>query len=144
MDAVTVRLAGSFGVTVAGLSKLGPGLGSPKAKRLLMLLAVHRGRDVGVDRIVDELWDVDLPRRPERNVASLVSRLRAVLGSEVIIGGPLDKLKLRHKHRLDPATFRHLGRGEPLSPAPPFCFGQVPKRALRSFEFLKPLKQLLS
>ena len=53
-----------------------------------MLLAVHRGRDVGVDRIVDALWDVDLPHRAERNVASLVSRLRAVLGSEVIIGGP--------------------------------------------------------
>ena len=87
MDAVTVRLAGSFGVTVAGLSKLGPGLGSPKAKRLLMLLAVHRGRDVGVDRIVDALWD-DMPRRPERNVATLVSRLRGLLGSEVIIGGP--------------------------------------------------------
>ena len=87
MDAVTVRLAGSFGVTVAGLSKLGPGLGSPKAKRLLMLLAVHRGRDVGVDRIVDALWD-DMPRQPERNVATLVSRLRALLGSEVIIGGP--------------------------------------------------------
>src|SRR6478672_2935438 len=52
-----------------------------------MLLAVHRGRDVGVDQIVDALWD-DMPRRPERNVATLVSRLRAVLGSEVIIGGP--------------------------------------------------------
>jgi DNA-binding SARP family transcriptional activator len=53
-----------------------------------MLLAVHRGRDVGVDRIVEALWDDELPRRPERNVATLVSRLRGVLGSEVITGGP--------------------------------------------------------
>ena len=52
-----------------------------------MLLAVHRGQFVGVDRIVDALWDERLPREPDRNVATLVSRLRAMLGSEVITGG---------------------------------------------------------
>lgn len=52
-----------------------------------MLLAVSRGQVVGVDRIVDALWQDRRAREPERNVSSLVSRLRAVLGSEVIIGG---------------------------------------------------------
>ena len=52
-----------------------------------MLLAVCRGQFVGVDRIVDALWEDHGPREPERNVATLVSRLRAVLGSEVITGG---------------------------------------------------------
>ena len=88
MDALTVRLPGSFGVTVVGVSPPGPELGGRKARRLLMLLAVHRGQDVGVDRIVEALWDGDLPRQPERNVATMVSRLRAVLGSDVITGGP--------------------------------------------------------
>lgn len=85
MDAVAVRLAGSFDVTVVGSPAAR--LGSRKARRLLMLLAVHRGQAVGVDRIVEALWD-DPPRQPERNVATLVSRLRAVLGPEVITGGP--------------------------------------------------------
>ena len=52
-----------------------------------MLLAVHRGQVVGVDRIVEALWEDGPPRQPEQNVATLVSRLRAVLGPEVITGG---------------------------------------------------------
>jgi len=84
---VTVRLTGSFGVTRGGATVFGPRVGSRKARRLLMLLAVHRGQFVGVDRIVDALWDERLPREPDRNVATLVSRLRAMLGSEVITGG---------------------------------------------------------
>ena len=86
MDGVAIRLAGSFDVT-CGDAPVAAGLGSRKARLLLMLLVVHRGRVVGVDRIVDALWDESPPRHPEQNVATLVSRLRAALGSDVIIGG---------------------------------------------------------
>lgn len=32
---------------------------------LMLLLVVHRGETVGIDRIVEVLWDDDLSRRPE-------------------------------------------------------------------------------
>ena len=40
-----------------------------------------------VDRIVDVLWPGERPAAPEQNVATLVSRLRAVLGADLIQGG---------------------------------------------------------
>jgi DNA-binding SARP family transcriptional activator len=51
---------------------------------------------VTVDRIVDAVWAGAPPRRPAENVATLVSRLRATLGTEVIAGG-------RTWYRLGPA-----------------------------------------
>ena len=63
-------------------------VGSRKARLLLALLAVSRGRVVPTDRIVDVLWTGQRPRRPEREVATLVSRLRAALGAGVVLGGP--------------------------------------------------------
>jgi DNA-binding SARP family transcriptional activator/tetratricopeptide (TPR) repeat protein len=80
---VTVRLGGPFEVTGADVS----GIGSRKARTLLKLLAVRRGRPVPMDLIVDVLWRDDPPRRPEDNVASLVSRLRGRFGPQVVTGG---------------------------------------------------------
>jgi DNA-binding SARP family transcriptional activator len=40
-----------------------------------------------VDRIVEALWPGGPPAAPEQNVATLVSRLRAVLGAGFIEGG---------------------------------------------------------
>jgi DNA-binding SARP family transcriptional activator len=86
---VTVRLTGSFTVMHDGAPVFGLGTGSLKARRLLMMLAVHRGQVVGSDRIIDALWDGHPPRRAEQNVATLVSRLRAALGlrqsSELVV-----------------------------------------------------------
>ena len=36
---------------------------------------------------------------------------------QMLITGPLDKLKLRHQHRLKPPAFRHLSRRQSRSPA---------------------------
>ena len=84
MVGVTIRLVGSFAVLRGGVTDAG--FGSRKARRLLMLLAVSRGRTVPVDRIVDALWPDRPPQRPADNVATLVSRLRAALGADVIVG----------------------------------------------------------
>ena len=84
---MTVRLAGTFAVTCGGLPDH-VAVGSRKARLLLALLAVSRGRVVPTDRIVDVLWTGQRPRRPEREVATLVSRLRAALGAGVVLGGP--------------------------------------------------------
>ena len=83
---VTVRLAGPFRLVQGDPFDAEFVIGSPKERRLLALLAVHRDRAVVTDRIVDVLWDEHPPRRAAENVATLVSRLRALLGSGVILG----------------------------------------------------------
>jgi hypothetical protein len=54
VDGVTVWLAGAFAVTGGGAPDRAP-VGSRKARLLLALLAVFRGRVVPTDRIVDVL-----------------------------------------------------------------------------------------
>jgi DNA-binding SARP family transcriptional activator len=87
VDGVTVRLAGTFAVTGGGAPDHAA-VGSRKARLLIALLAAFRGRVVPTDRIVDVLWTGQRPRRPEREVATLVSRLRAALGAGVVLGTP--------------------------------------------------------
>jgi DNA-binding SARP family transcriptional activator len=60
-------------------------LGARKARTLLKVLALARGRPVSVDRLVDCLWPAEPPARPAAEVAVLVSRLRAVLGADRIV-----------------------------------------------------------
>lgn len=64
-----------------------PCLGSRKARTLLAMLGAFAGRVVTVDRMVDAVWNGAPPRQPEANVATLVSRLRAAFGPEIIAGG---------------------------------------------------------
>jgi DNA-binding SARP family transcriptional activator/tetratricopeptide (TPR) repeat protein len=85
---IVVRLVGPFAVLRAGVAVAGADLGSRKARLLVKLLAVERGHLVPVNRIVDLLWvDEPAPRSPVENVATLVSRLRKVLGAAVVEGG---------------------------------------------------------
>ena len=81
-----IRLCGPIAVEREGRLLSGRELGSRKARTLLGLLAVERGHLVTTDRIVDLLWTGDAPRDPGANVATLVSRLRAVLGEGVVHG----------------------------------------------------------
>jgi DNA-binding SARP family transcriptional activator len=83
---VMIRLAGSFSVARDGAPFAKGAIGG-KARTLLKLLAVERERSVPIDRIEMVLWDADPPKRPADNVATLVSRLRKVLGAHVISGG---------------------------------------------------------
>jgi DNA-binding SARP family transcriptional activator/tetratricopeptide (TPR) repeat protein len=82
-----LRLAGVFGVVRDGVPLPDGELGSRKARTLLKLLAVERARLVPVDRIAEVLWAGGPPAELVPNVATLVSRLRRALGSEVIHGG---------------------------------------------------------
>ena len=84
---VELRLAGTFGVTRDGAVLSEGELGSRKSRTLLKLLAVERPGLVPVERIIDVLWSGNPPAAAEQNIASLVSRLRGVLGSGVILGG---------------------------------------------------------
>lgn len=84
---VELRLAGTFGVVRDGIELADGEVGSRKSRTLLKLLAVSRPVLVPVGRIVDVLWADRPPAAAEQNVATLVSRLRAVLGPGVILGG---------------------------------------------------------
>jgi DNA-binding SARP family transcriptional activator len=84
---VELRLAGTFGVIRDGIELSGGELGSRKSRTLLKLLAVERPGLVPVGRIVEVLWADEPPAAAEQNVATLVSRLRGVLGPGVIVGG---------------------------------------------------------
>ena len=83
---VELRLAGTFGVVRDGTELSEGELGSRKSRTLLKLLAVERPALVPLDRIVEVLWDDDPPAAAGQNVATLVSRLRGVLGAGVILG----------------------------------------------------------
>jgi DNA-binding SARP family transcriptional activator len=80
-----VAIVGVFGVRRLGQSIPNQVVGSRKARLLLALLAVRR-RLTGVETIAEALWEV-APPQVTQNIATLVSRLRGVLGWHAVIGG---------------------------------------------------------
>ncbi|HWW54422.1 MAG TPA: BTAD domain-containing putative transcriptional regulator, partial [Acidimicrobiales bacterium] len=81
VDQLRVRLLG--GLDVEGVDPAA--LGSRKARTLLKVLALGRGRPVTIDALVDCLWPQEPPGRPAEQVRVLVSRLRNVLGAERLV-----------------------------------------------------------
>jgi predicted ATPase/DNA-binding SARP family transcriptional activator len=75
---IEFRLLGDFELA-SGRRTLA--IGSPKQRRLLALLAVTPNRPVPVDAILDVLWPDGPPASAQSTLQSLVSRLRAELGS---------------------------------------------------------------
>jgi DNA-binding SARP family transcriptional activator len=84
---VELCLAGTFRVVRDGTELTDGEIGSRKSRTLLKLLAVRRPALVPAEVIIEVLWPAGLPAAPEQNVATLVSRLRAVLGADLIQGG---------------------------------------------------------
>jgi DNA-binding SARP family transcriptional activator len=84
---VELRLAGTFRVVRDGTELTDGQIGSRKSRTLLKLLAVRRPALVPAEVIIEVLWPAGAPAAPEQNVATLVSRLRAVLGADLIQGG---------------------------------------------------------
>ena len=76
-----IRLLG--GLAVDGVPERD--LGSRKARTLIKVLALARGKPVVVERIADVLWGDALPARPGEQVGVLVSRLRGVLGPDRLV-----------------------------------------------------------
>lgn len=122
MEGITLTLAGAFGISGPQRPEAVTAIGSRKARRLLLVLAAHRGHVVPPDRLIDLLWLEKPPQRPVENVATLVSRLRATLGPECIVGGrdgyrlgspPALTVDLDEAARFAAEARRRLARAEP-------------------------------
>lgn len=84
---VLVHLAGPLRVDRGGRELDPAALGSRKGRLLLRLLSARRGDVLCAPEIAEVLWPGERPARPEAVVASLVSRLRRVLGPDAVLGG---------------------------------------------------------
>ena len=85
---VQINLLGRFTAARDGARLADRDVGSRKGRTLLKLLLLEREHSVSLDRIAEVVWPDGSPPRHERIVATLVSRLRAVLGKDSIEGGP--------------------------------------------------------
>jgi DNA-binding SARP family transcriptional activator/pimeloyl-ACP methyl ester carboxylesterase len=83
---VKVRMLGPLELELCG-SRVGPrDLGGVKAKQLLEVLLLERGRTVTKDRIADALWGERLPKRVGPTIETYVSVLRTRLDAEPGLG----------------------------------------------------------
>jgi DNA-binding SARP family transcriptional activator len=90
---VRVRLAGGFTVGRGGRDLAPVEVGSRRGRQLLALLAVARPALITVDALAEVLWPDEVRPRAAADVATLVSRLRKVLGRAAVEGD-------RHGYRL--------------------------------------------
>ncbi|MDQ2982557.1 MAG: SIR2 family protein [Actinomycetota bacterium] len=63
-------------------------LGGRKLRALLALLLLEPGRVVSTDHLLDALWGEEPPRTAATSLQNLVSQLRKLLGSEVLVTKP--------------------------------------------------------
>jgi DNA-binding SARP family transcriptional activator/tetratricopeptide (TPR) repeat protein/energy-coupling factor transporter ATP-binding protein EcfA2 len=84
---VLVHLAGPLRVERGGAELGAAEVGSRKGRTLLRLLSARRGEVLTGTEIVAVLWPRESPADPDAVVASLVSRLRRVLGPDAVLGG---------------------------------------------------------
>jgi DNA-binding SARP family transcriptional activator/tetratricopeptide (TPR) repeat protein len=83
---VEVRLVGRLTVVRDGVTLPDKEVGSRKARTLLAVLAAQPSLPHDADWLAGLLWPDDPPQSPADNVATLVSRLRGVLGAAAIEG----------------------------------------------------------
>lgn len=84
---VLVHLAGPLRVDRGGAELAPAEVASRKGRTLLRLLCARRGDVLSSTDIAAVLWPLDTPADPDAVVASLVSRLRRVLGPDAVVGG---------------------------------------------------------
>ncbi len=82
---VRIRLCSVLTVETAERVLVGHDIGSRKARTLLAFLASERGRMVPLDLVADVVWPTGAPADPGANVATLVSRMRRILGDRVLV-----------------------------------------------------------
>jgi DNA-binding SARP family transcriptional activator len=84
--AIRIELLGPFRLVRGGEAVPAQAIASRKGRMLLKLLLARRGKLVPAATLAEALWGDSPPADPEANLATLVSRLRAVLGADAIAG----------------------------------------------------------
>jgi YVTN family beta-propeller protein len=79
--AVQFRILGPLEAVVDGRDVA---LGGDRQRAVLAILLIHRGKAVSVDRIIDDLWGDRAPETATKTVQVYVSRLRKLLGADVL------------------------------------------------------------
>jgi DNA-binding SARP family transcriptional activator len=102
-ERLEIRVLGPFEVLADGKPA---DVGGSKRQALLAMLALRKGRVVGVDALVDGLWGEELPAAPRNALHHHIARLRGALGEEAIVGSS-DGYALSGA-RLDAARFEEL------------------------------------
>jgi DNA-binding SARP family transcriptional activator len=101
-DEVHLRVLGPLEV---GVGDRPIGLGGPRIRTLVALLAANAGRVMSVGALADALWGMDAPLRAHRTVLTYLSRLRRALSpAAAAMGGrePLETHPAGYALRLPP------------------------------------------
>jgi len=76
----------------------------PRLRQLLVLLLAANGETLSTERLATDLWGDDQPLDPEGSLHTLVSRLRGVVGDDLVTKAPGYMLDV-DPERLDAARF---------------------------------------
>src|SRR4051794_20611308 len=85
--AVRVTVCRVLAVERDGRRLDGPRLGTRKARVLLGALVAARGRPLSTARLAEAVWPHGTPQDPVANLATLFSRLRRTVGTELAVPG---------------------------------------------------------
>jgi pimeloyl-ACP methyl ester carboxylesterase/DNA-binding SARP family transcriptional activator len=101
---VRLRVLGPLEATVGGRQVSVSG----RLGALLALLAAEPGLTVTTDRLVDAIWYPEIPRNPANAVQIIVSRLRALAGSDLVETRPGGYRLAVPREQLDATLFADL------------------------------------
>lgn len=85
LSSTRIQLCGRIAIEFKG-RRLESELPGAQGRLLFVYLALNRGRVVGRDELAAALWPAGLPAKADSNLRVVVSRLRRVLGPDVITG----------------------------------------------------------
>ena len=114
MPAVEIRLLGPLEVGASGRRLE---LRRQKQRALLALLALRAGEVVSTDRLVEELWGASPPKAAVGSLQNLVSELRKVLGSDVLVTRSPGYLLGIGRDQVDAHRFERIAREAQSGPA---------------------------
>ena len=112
---LTFRLLGTFEVARAGEPI---DLGGQKQRAVLAILAMHAGRVVSIDTLVDQLWGEQPPKTAVTSLQNFISQLRKALGVDAVVTKPPGYLLDVAPSQVDVNEFERLVR-EARSLEPP-------------------------
>jgi predicted ATPase/DNA-binding SARP family transcriptional activator len=99
------RILGSLEVSRQGRALA---LGSARQRALFAVLLLYANEIVPIDRLIEDLWPDDRPATARNNVEVYISRLRRVLGRDVLRTSAPGYLLRVDRHQVDATRFENL------------------------------------